>query len=201
VVLALAALLQAASGPPLAYWGSRPPVIATEPDGARGDEARVLEVHAARREADLVLRLTLDRPVRSALYLPRGEPVSGRLHAVLYLDADAERSTGLDEGPGNLRTGADYRLEIGVLMLGEDAEEKRRAAALVTASLAALAADGRRRDVWQTDDAAQPRRMALYGEWVEVRLPGAVVALRPGARLVLAQGQQTWDGRLPAEGR
>lgn len=198
---ALAALLQAASGPPLVYWGARPPLIAAQPGPAQGDEARVLEVHAARRGGDLVLRFTLDRPVRSALYLPGGEPVSGRLHAVLYLDADGERSSGLDEGPGNLRTGADYRLEIGVLRLGEDAEEKRKASAVVTASLAALSPDGRRRGVWQTDDAAQPRQMALYGEWVEVRLPGAVVALRPGARLILAQGPQAWDGRLPPEGR
>lgn len=197
MTLALAALLQAAQGPPLFYWGARPPVIATDLAPAAGEGARVLEVHAARDGADLILRLTLDRPVRQALYLPGGTPVSGRLHAVVYLDADGERASGLDQGPLDLRTGADYRLEIGVVSIGEDPEEKRPASVLVTATLVALTADGRRRSIWRTDDNARPRRLALYGEWVEVRLPGGQAPLAAGARLVLSQGERAWDGRLP----
>ena len=197
MLVALAALLQAAPGPPLFYWGARPPVIVTEPVSPAGEDAQVQEVHAARDGADIVLRFTLDRPVRQALYLPGGAPVSGRLRAVLYLDLDGDRATGLDQGPRDLRTGADERLEIGVLAIGEDPEEKRPASALVTAVLASLTADGRRRIVWRTDDSARPRQLALSGEWVEVRLPGAQARLRPGARVIFSQGEKTWDGRLP----
>jgi len=197
VLIALAALLQAAPGPPLIYWGARPPVIATDLAPSAGADAQVQEVHAARDGPDLVLRLTLDRPVQQVLYLPGGAPVSGRLRAVLYMDIDGDRATGLDQGPRDLRTGADERLEIGVLTIGEDPEEKRPASALLTASLASLAADGRRRTIWRTDDSVRPRQLSLYGDWVEVRLPGAQVSLRPGARLILSQGEKAWDGRLP----
>lgn len=193
----LAALLQAAPAPPLLYWGARPPVIATGLAPARGEEARVLELHAARDGPDLVLRLTLDRPVERALNLPGGGPVSGRLHAVLYLDADADRASGFEQGSLDLRTGADYRLELGVVTIGEDPLEKRPASALVTATLVALSPEGRRRQVWRTDDAARPRQVSCHGEWVEVRLPGSSAPLRPGARVVLTQGERAWDGRLP----
>jgi hypothetical protein len=171
-------------------------VIAIEAEPDRGPEARIVEVHAARDRGDLVLRLTLDRPVQEALYLPTGEPVSGRLRAVLYLDADGDRATGLDQGPRDLRTGADYRLEVGVVALGADKDENLPAQALVTAFLASLAPDGRRRSLWRGDDAATPDRVSLRGEWVELRLSGAQVALRPGARLILADGEHSWDGRI-----
>jgi hypothetical protein len=189
-------LLAFTPGRPLFYWGARPPVIATEAEADRGPEARIVEVHAALDRGDLVLRLTLDRPVQEALYLPTGEPVSGRLRAVLYLDADGDRATGLDQGPRDLRTGADYRLEVGVVALGEDKDEKLPAQALVTAFLASLAPDGRRRSLWRGDDAATPDRVSVRGEWVELRLPGALVPLRPGARLILTDGERSWDGRI-----
>src|SRR6266481_1758396 len=76
------------------------------------------------------------------IYLPGGLPVSGRLRAVVYVDADADRATGWDLGPDDLRTGAEYRLEVGVLALGADEEEKLPAQALVTAFLASLGRDG-----------------------------------------------------------
>src|SRR3989442_9923956 len=111
-------LLAPVQGKPLFYWGGRPPVIATEAAPGQGVEAQVLEVHAALDEGGLVLRFTFDRPVRDAIHLPGGLPVSGRLPAVVYVDADADRSTGWDLGPGGLRTGTEDRLEIGGVALG-----------------------------------------------------------------------------------
>jgi hypothetical protein len=172
-------------------------VIATEAEADRGPEAQILEVHAALDKGDLVLRLTWDRPVQEALYLPSGEPVSGRLRAVLYLDADGNRATGLDQGPRDLRTGADFRLELGVVALGADKEESLPAQALLTAFLASLTPDGRRRLLWRGDDASTPDRVSQRGEWVELRLPGAALGLRPGARLILSVGEKAWDGRIP----
>ncbi len=190
-------LLATLPGRPLFYWGARPPVIATEAEADGGPEAQVLEVHAALDKGDLVLRLTWDRPVQEALYLPSGEPVSGRLRAVLYLDADGNRATGFDQGPRDLRTGADFRLELGVVALGADKEESLPAQALLTAFLASLTPDGRRRLLWRGDDAANPDRVSQRGEWVELRLPGAPLGLRPGARLILSVGERSWDGRIP----
>jgi hypothetical protein len=50
--------------------------------------------------------------------------------------------------------------------------------------------------VWRGDDAATPDRVSVRGEWVELRLSGALVNLRPGARLILADGDRSWDGRI-----
>jgi hypothetical protein len=184
------------AGRPLFYWGARPPVIATETAPGRGVEAQVLEVHGALDQGALVLRFTFDRSVRDATYLPSGAPVSGRLRALLYVDADGDRATGWDLGPGDLRTGSEYRLEVGVVALGEDEDEKLPAQALITAHVASLGPDGRRKSVWRADDAAVPQEVSVRGEWVEVRLPPREVAVKAGARLVLTAGEQIWDGKL-----
>jgi hypothetical protein len=196
-VVALAFLLLVpAPGRPLFYWGARPPLIATEAEPGQGVEAQVLEVHAALDKGDLVLRLTFDRPVHDAIYLPGGVPVSGRLRAVLYLDADADRTTGWDAGPDDLRTGAEYRLEIGVVALGADEEEKLPAQALVTAFLASLGREGRRKSLWRGDDGGAPEHIAVNGEWIELRLPPLELGVKEGARLVLAAGERVWNGRV-----
>ncbi|HET7291625.1 MAG TPA: hypothetical protein VFM88_04305, partial [Vicinamibacteria bacterium] len=101
----LALLVLAVEGRPLYYWGARPAVVTLDEPATRGVEAAVLELHAARDGGDLVLRVGFDRPVREAVRLPDGTPVSGRLKAVVYIDADDDRSTGTQEGPADLRTG------------------------------------------------------------------------------------------------
>src|SRR5262245_6024547 len=146
-------------------------------------------------ESGWLLRFTFDRPVRQATYLADGQPVSGRLRAVLYVDADDDRATGLAQGAEDPRTGADRRIEVGVLTLGADPEEKREAAAVVTASLVQLRPDGRQRVVWRGDD-SDGTRVSAHGEWVEVRIPADRVGLGPAARLILAGGSRTWEGRL-----
>ena len=154
------------------------------------------EVHGALDKGQLVLRFTFDREVRSALYLQDGAPVSGRLRAALDIDADGDRATGVASGAGDLRTGADHRLELGVVALGRDDDEKLPAQALVTAALFAVAADGRRRSLWRADDAANPQQVSIRGEWVELRLPLDKVPARDGSRLILSVGDKAYDGRL-----
>lgn len=193
---ALLLALLAGEGRPLFYWGARPAAITRHPPRVRGDDAAAVEVHVALDGDGWLVRFTFDRPVREARYLPDGSPVSGRLRAVLFLDVDDERGTGLDHGPGDPRTGADRSVEVGVLSLGEDPEEKRAAAALVTAMLAELRRDGRRRIVWRTDDDASPTEVSAHGEWVEVRLPADRVGLESGARLILASPDGLWEGRF-----
>src|SRR5262245_8128609 len=136
----------------------------------KGEEARVLELHAAHDKGDLVLRFSFDRPVREALWLPDGTPVSGRLKAVVYIDTDDDRRTGTQEGPSDLRTGAERRIELGALALGEDAEEHRSAAALVSATLQSLTQDGRRRTLWRADSELTAR-VSAHGDAVELRVP------------------------------
>jgi hypothetical protein len=193
--LFLALLLAPPEGPPLFYWGARPPVITVEGGDASGAEARVLEVHAALDRGALVLRFTFDRPVREATRLPDGAPVSGRLRAALYIDRDGDRTSGLDGGPGDLRTGADLRLEVGVLTVGEDPEEKRAARALILATLSSLARDGRRKTLWRAEDAQNPREVAARGDWLELRLPREA-GVAPQARLILSGDDHALDGRL-----
>ena len=188
-------LLLLAEGAPLFYWGARAPLIVVEGASGEGVEARIQEVHAALDKGTLVLRLTFDRAVREATRSPEGSPVSGRLRATLYLDSDGDRATGLAEGPADPRTGADLRLEVGVIAMGEDAEEKRVASALITATLAALQPDGRRRTLWRTDDASSPRQVSARGEWLELRLPPEA-GVKEKARLVLSLPDRTLDGRL-----
>ena len=191
---ALSFLLLAAAGRPLFYWGSRPAVVAVEVQRGRGQEAQLEEVAAVVDEGSLVFRLTFDRPLRQALYLGDGAPVSGRLRATVYVDADDDRKTGLDEGPMDLRTGADYRVDVGVLALGADAAEKRAAQALVTVALVAVQ-DGRRRTIWRADDASHPEAVSFYGESLDVRLPAGAVSAKTGARVILASGGRSADGR------
>ncbi len=195
-MLALALVLLAAPGPPLFYWGARPAVIVTDVASAQGVEAQVAEVHAALDKGDLVLRFTFDRPVKEAIYLPDGAPVSGRLRAALDIDADGDRNTGFASGPADLHTGADHRVEVGVVALGKDEEEKLAPRALVTAALLALAPDGRRKSLWRADDADNPGQVSIRGDWVELRLPLDKVPARDGSRLILSQGEKVYDGRL-----
>jgi hypothetical protein len=191
--LLLAALLVA----PMASfdWGRRLPVIVTEPAGSGGPEAAVVEIHAAADDGDLVLRLTLDRAVAEALYLPGGTPVSGRLRAVLYLDTDDDRKTGLDVGTRDLRTGAERRLDVEVVSVGADAEEHRAGRAVVTATLRGLTREGRRRVLWRGDDAGVGG-VVTAARFVEIRIPAAQVALGPRSRLILDAGGRTWAGQI-----
>src|SRR5262245_22961231 len=195
-MLPLALILLAAPGRPLVYWGARPPPILADGAPVRGREAQVLEVPAALDKGALVVRFTFDRAVKDALYLQDGAPVSGRLRAALDIDADGDRATGVASGPGDLRRGADHRVEVGVVALGRDDEEKLPARALVTAALLGLSADGRRRSLWRADDADNPQQVSIRGEWVELRLPLDKVPARAGSRLILSQGERAYDGRL-----
>ena len=190
-------LLLLAEGPPLFYWGSRPAAIAVEGAPSGGVEAQVQEVHAALDKGALVVRFTFDRSVREATRLPDGAPVSGRLRATLLIDRDADRATGLDQGPADLRTGADLRLEVGVLAVGEDAEEHRPAIAVVTVTLVSLSHEGRRQTLWRADDSeGGSRQVRTSGEWLEIRLP-AESGVLPKARLILSLGDRALEGRLP----
>jgi hypothetical protein len=187
----------ASEGRPLFYWGARPPLVEAEPAERPDPDARVLAVHAAFDRGDLVLRLTFDRPVREAVSLPDGRPVSGRLRAVLYLDTDDNRRTGYQAGPDDLTTGSELRLEVGAITVGEDPEEQRPAESLLSATLVSLSTEGRRRTVWRVDDQAEPGRLSRRGEWVELRLPAELAQARSGARLILAEAGRSMAGRLP----
>jgi hypothetical protein len=196
-MLVLLVLLAAGEGRPLFYWGARPAVLTAEAVGApTGTDARVTELHAAIDPRGLVVRFTFDREARSAMQLPDGTPVSGRLRAVLYLDADDDRQTGLSQGPLDPRTGAERRLEVGVVSVGEDAEEQRKASAVLTATLSSLDREGRRKTLWRADGDGSPSEVSAHGEWVEVRLPPAILAPTPPIRMILAAGDRTFEGRL-----
>ena len=92
--LLLVLLVTQAPGRPLFYWGARPATIVIHAAAGAGIAARVTEIHGIVDEGDLVLRVSFDRAVSDALYLPSGAPVSGRLRAALYVDGDVNRSTG-----------------------------------------------------------------------------------------------------------
>jgi hypothetical protein len=184
-------------GRPLFYWGARPAVVTVEAPGEpAGVAARVIEVHAAAEPRGLVLRFTFDREALAAMRLPDGTPVSGRLRAALYLDTDDDRKTGLAQGSLDPRTGAERHLEIGVISVGEDPEEGRKASAVLTATLSSLTADGRRKVLWRGDAEGSPTSVSAHGEWVEVRLPPDAVEPRAPMRLVLAEANRTFEGRL-----
>jgi hypothetical protein len=191
--LLLVAALLASEGPGFAF-GNRPPVIRA-PAAAGGDVAAVTAVHAALDGAALVVRFTFDRPVQRALYGADGAPVSGRLRAVLYVDADDNAKTGLAAGPKDPRTGADRRLEVGVVAVGADPEENLGASAVVTAALSDLAGK-RRRSRWRGDATATPGQVRTGGSWVEIRLDGERGPFKRTARLVLADGERFLEGRL-----
>ena len=80
-------------------------MIAVESAATGGVEAQIEEVHAALDKGALVVRFTFDRAVRDAIRLADGAPVSGRLRATLWVDRDADRATGLDQGPDDLAHG------------------------------------------------------------------------------------------------
>jgi hypothetical protein len=192
-LLPLAALVVIAAEGGGFAWGDRPPVIRAAAPAGRV-EAAVTAVHAALDDGDLVLRFTFDRPVQRALYGEDGAPVSGRLRAVLYVDADGDAKTGLAAGPKDPRTGADRRLEVGVISVGADPEENVGASAVVTAALSELAGK-RRRALWRGDAAATPRQVSTSGSWVEVRLTRERGPFARAARLVLADAEFL-EGRL-----
>jgi hypothetical protein len=195
-VLAAWWLAAAIEGRPLYYWGARVPVVtaaATTLDETRAD---VTEVHAALDADDLVLRFTFDRGVGEALRLPDGAPVSGRLHAVLEVDADDDRATGLNLGAQDLKTGADRRIEIGTRYLGGDEDEHRAPSVQVTAALFSLSREGRRRMLWHEDDVSAPSRVSWHGDALEVRIPAKHFDLAPHARFILSRGDRTSDGRI-----
>jgi len=191
---AISVFLLVGAGRPLFYWGATPAVVIAQVQKGQGLEAQVEEVAVVADQGGLVFRLAFDRPVSDVLHLPNGAPVSGRLRAALYLDADDDRKTGLAQGPLDLRTGADYQIEIGVLALGADEEEKRPAQALIIATLFSLTG-ARRKTVWRADDTTEPTVVSAYHEWLDVRLPAGAVALEPGARVILASSGHSWDGR------
>jgi hypothetical protein len=167
-----------------------------EPVAAESPDAAVREIHSALADGALILRFTFDRPVREALYLADGKPVSGRLRVTLYVDSDDDRGTGLDLGSQDLRTGADHRLEIGVVSLGEDPGERRQASALVAVACHALSRDFVQQTLWRADDEAQPEAVSWRGEWLEIRVPRGTLDLAPRARLILSQAGQASVGRL-----
>lgn len=193
----LVLLLAAPEGRPFIYWGARPALVVLDEAAERGVAARVLELHAARDAGHLVLRFSFDRNVSEALRLPDGTPVSGRLGAVLYVDADDDRGSGAQYGPSDLRTGAERRLELGAVAMGADPEEQRPASVLVAATLHGLSRDGRRRTLWSADD-EDPGRVRLYADCVEVRVPEESIGNVGPLRLVLVSGETARDGRLGA---
>lgn len=196
MLLALIAALALPAAEPGFAWSNRPPVIARA--GAprpEGQEAKVVSVHAALDGPDLVVRFTFDRPVQRALYGADGAPVSGRLRAILYIDADDDRKTGLVAAANDPRAGADRRLEVGVVAVGANPEENLGASAVVTASLSDLAGK-RRRSRWRGDAAATPRQVVTGGRFVDVRLMAERGPWKRTARLVLAEDDVFLEGRL-----
>ena len=191
-----------AGGRPLHYWGARAAAIVVgtegqpEAPGPSGVEAAVREVHTAVVDGDLLLRLTFDRPVEASLYLPGRVPVSGRLRVALYFDTDNRVTTGLAAGAQDARKGAERRLEVGVVALGEDPEEQRQATALVLATLSSVSGAFFQEVLWRADDEASPQAVSWRGEWLELRVPGEALGLGPQTRLVLSQGGQASVGRL-----
>ena len=185
----------AAEGRPLFYWGSRPAIVSMNEGATKTEDALVLELHAAQDKGDLVIRFSFDRPVREVLWLPDGTPVSGRLKAVVYIDTDDDRRTGTQEGAADLRTGAERRIELSVLAIGEDAEEHRAATALVAATLHGLTQEGRRRTLWRADSEL-PNRVSVRGEFVELRVPADRVGAESRCRFILVSGSDVRDGRL-----
>ena len=193
----MAALFLPAGEAAFSWAGRAPAIVRTSkpPRDAQSPVAAVDSVQAALDGGDLVLRFTFDRPVQRALYAADGKPVSGRLRAVLYVDADDNRKTGLTAGADDPRSGADRRLEVGVIAVGADPEENVGASAVVTASLSDLSGS-RRRSRWRGDTAATPRQVRTGASWVEIRLLAERGPFRRTARLVLAEDDVFLEGRL-----
>ncbi len=194
--LLLALLVAQALGRPLFYWGARPATIVTDVAPGEGIAARVTEIYGVVDDGDLVLRVSFDRAVSSALYLASGAPVSGRLRAAVYVDGDVNRSTGWVAEPGDPRAGADYRIDLGVLALGADPGEGIAAEALVTVSAVALTPQGRQRGLWRTDHSASPGLISIRGDAVEMRVPADAVSVAPTARLAVVVDEKGFEGSL-----
>jgi hypothetical protein len=194
--LLLVLLLAQPVGRPLFYWGARPATITTSAAAGEGIGAQVTEIHGVVDRNDLILRLSFDRPARDALYLPSGAPVSGRLRAAVYIDADEDRETGWAVSPGDARAGADYRLDVGVLALGADPEEGIAAQSIVTVSLFQLTAENRQRVRWRGDHSANPERVSIRGDAIELRLPGEMMHVASTARITLIVDAEAFEGRL-----
>jgi hypothetical protein len=196
MTLLLVLLLTQPLGRPLFYWGARPATIVTGVAPGGGLAAQVTEVHGVVEEGELILRVSFDRPVSEALYLPSGAPVSGRLRAAVYVDGDADRNTGWSAPPGDPRAGADYRIDLGVLALGADPGEGISAQALVTVSVFALTSHGHQRGLWHTDHSASPDQVSIRGDAIEMRLPAGSVSVVPTARLALVVDERGFEGAL-----
>jgi hypothetical protein len=197
-LLALGVL--AAGEGPLFDWGQRPAVVVARYSGGAAAAPRVVAVHAAEDGADLVLRFTFDRPVIEGLRHPDGSAASGRLRAVLYIDTDADRETGVDADTRDPKRGADRGVEVGTRHLAPDPDEGRpRAEVIVSAALRALRKGGQRRLLWSADADAdsEPRRISAYGDCVELRVPADRVGLGAGARFILSETEQAFEGRWP----
>ena len=195
LAMAVSLLLLAEPVAPAVDWGRLRPVILTEVRTPT-QEAAVREVHAAVNGSDVVLRFTLDRPVVQATHLPDNTPVSGRLRAILYVDSDDDVTTGLAGPLRDPLTGTDRRLELGVVTLGDDPDEGRRASALVVARLHGLDPNGHRHTLWQADETTAPARLVVRAGAVELRVPGDQLKLAPASRFVLVSGSRKWSGRL-----
>jgi len=193
-LLSLALLPQAR---PLFYWGARSPLVDARDVEAPPEVARIETIHGAIDSGDLVLRFDLDRPVEAGTHLPDGTPVSGRLQARLYVDADADTATGLGgEAATDRRVGADRLILLSTVYMGEDEEEQRPARALVRIAIDSVDHDGRRATLWARDHLGAPDRIVLHDDWIEVRLPVFQVGVGEGSRFVYAVGSAIREGRL-----
>ncbi len=194
---ALVCTLLLAQGGPLFYWGDRAPTVEMPRSRAAGEPA-IETVHAAREGADLLLKISYDRPLSEALQLSDGTPVSGRLRALLYLDCDAERKSGLEGREDDARVGAERLIEVGVMALGADEEEHLPARALVMVGISELLPRGERKITWQADEDTEPKVIALRGHSIELRLPSGLCLCGPRARLIVAQGGELGSGLFDA---
>jgi hypothetical protein len=86
---------------------------------------------------------------------------------------------------------------VGALFVGEDPDAGREAVALVMTSLAALDSGGQRSRVWNADEQGDPSPLLVWRDWIEMRIPGQVLGVRPGSRLVLSQYGASWSGPIP----
>lgn len=191
---ALLALLPQAR--PLFYWGARSPLVDARDVEAPPEVARIETIHAALDSGDLVLRFDLDRTVQAGTHLADGTPVSGRLQARLYVDGDADPSTGLGGEASDARVGAERLILLSTVYMGEDEEEQRPARALVRVAIESLDSDGRRSTLWARDHLGAPDRIVLHEDWLEARLPAFQARVSDGSRFVYAVGNALREGRL-----
>ena len=185
-------VLLALQGPPLVYWGAHPAAIrVTVPD-----QSSIEEVRTMRTADSVVLRFSWKLPVEDLVVTASGEPVSGRLRATLYWDVDGFPLTGIEMGRSDLRTGSEFRLEVGVVAMGEDPSEHRTARPLLVATLYRLNGRGGQAVVWRTDADQRPRNISARGTWLDLRLPAELINPSEDTRLVLVQDGVATSGRF-----